>query len=124
MLDEQYDDPQMRHGGVANEIIDSRTLGVNERRNEFDNIVGEDGEPDWGTDPLFIIVQMPDRTWRKIMIVDTKREFCTFRSTTTDRAYSLKIALPQSGWYMDNAMQDASAAILRKFLSVLRELRR
>ena len=128
MLDEQHDDPQVRHGGTANEIIDSRTLGDDGRRNEFDRIAGEDGEPDWGPKPLFIIVQMPDiaqvpdKAWRKIMIVDTKREFCTFRSTTTDDSYKPVVLLPQTHWRMDNAMQDASAAIMRKFLSVLREL--
>lgn len=122
MLDERYDDPQIRHTGTANKIIDSRTFSASERRGEFDNIVDEDGEPDWGSDPIFIIIQMPDRAWRKIMIVDTEREFCTFRSTTIDSSYNLKITLPQTEWYIDNAMQDASAAILREFLSVLREL--
>lgn len=122
MLDEQHDDPQVRHGGTANEMIDSRMLSDDERRNEFDGIVGEDGEPDWGPKPLFIIAQMPDRTWRKIMIVDTEGEFCTFRSTTTDDSYKPVVLLPQTHWRMDNAMQDASAAIMRNFLSVLREL--
>ena len=122
MLDARYDDPQIRHRGTANKIIDSRALSDNERKNEFDNIVGEDGEPDWGSDPIFIIVQMPDKTWRKIMIVDTKRGLCTFRSTTTDDSYKPVVLLPQTLWRMDNAMQDASAAILREFLSVLKEL--
>ena len=122
MLDERYDDPQIRHCGVANEITDSRALGNNERMSEFENIVGEDGEPSWGADPIFTIVQMPDKTWRKIMIVDTKRGLCTFRSTTTDDSYKPVVLLPHTHWRMDNAMQDASAAILREFLSVLRKL--
>lgn len=124
MLDEKYDDPQIRHKGTANNIIDSRTLSGRDLKNTFDCIVAEDGEPDWGPTPLFVIVEMPDKTWRKIMIVDTKREVCTFRSTTTDdhNTYRQAISLPQTHWRMDNAMQDASAAILREFLRALREL--
>ena len=122
MLDEKYDDPQIRHKGTANNIIDSRTLSGRDLKNTFDCIVAEDGEPDWGPAPLFVIVEMPDKTWRKIMIVDTKREFCTFRSTTTDSSYGLKVRLPNTHWMLDNSMQDASAAIMRKFLSVLRGL--
>ena len=32
MLDTEHDDPQIRHGGVHNEIIDSRTLGRLDRQ--------------------------------------------------------------------------------------------
>ena len=122
LLDEQYDDPQIRHHGINNTVIDSRVLGGTERRSIFDSITADYGELDWGHEPIFKIVQVPDETWRKIMIVDSKREICTFRSTTTDRSYGQKIILPRSHWILDNAMQDASAEMMRMFLSVLREI--
>lgn len=121
-LDGAYHDPQERCGGPDNDVIDSRELGARERRDVFESITCEDGEPDWGDDPLFVIIQVPDkrRRWRKIMIVDSERKLCTFRSTTTDLSYKPVIAdYALSPWRMDNSMQDAGAAMIRKFLSVL-----
>ena len=122
MLDARYDDRQVRHRGTEDTIIDSRALGERQRRNVFDAITSADKEPDWGGDPLFVIIEVPDGTWRKIMIVDTEREFCTFRSATTDVDYKPVITCLRSPWRMDNAMQDSSAAMMRKFLSTLEEL--
>ena len=54
------------------------------------------------------------------MIIDSARKFCTFRSTTTDPVYQPTIADHHlRPWRMDNAMQDASAAMVHTFLSVL-----
>ena len=54
------------------------------------------------------------------MIVDTERQFCTFRSTTTDVSYKPVIADARlSPWRMDNAMQDAGPAMILTFLNVL-----
>ena len=87
----------------------------------FDSIICDEGEPEWGDDPLFVVIQVPDGQWRKIMIVDTTREFCTFRSATMDVGYKPVIADPRlQPWRMDNAMQDASTAMIREFLDVLR----
>ena len=122
MLDTRYDDQQVRHDGPENTIIDSRMLGVSERLDAFDAITCDQGEPDWGAEPLFVTSEVPDRTWRKIMIVDTAREFCTFRSATTDVGYKPVINCLPSPWRMDNAMQDAGAATIREFLRMLREL--
>ena len=124
-LDGRYEDRQLRHRGTDNDIFSSRSLSVRDRRTMFDSITCDEGEPDWGDDPLFVVIQVPDRRplrrWRKIMIVDTAREFCTFRSTTTDPSYMPVIADPhRSPWRMDNAMQDASAAMIREFLDMLR----
>ena len=109
MLDEDYDDPQIRHEGMANRIMDSRKLGYRERENTLNSIVGDAGEPGLGHEPLFTIIQVRDKTWHKIMIVDTRRKICTFRSTTTDDSYKPAILLPRTHWRMDNAMQDASS---------------
>ena len=121
MLDERYDDLQERHCGPNNCIIDSRNLGRRER--VFASIINVDRDPDWGLEPLFVIIQVPDRRWRKIMIVDTQRETCTFRSTTTDPSYRQGVGdgmiLP---WRLDNTMQDASCAMMREFRGVLRTL--
>ena len=120
--DGTYHDPQKRCGGPDNDIIDSRELGAGERRDMFKYITCEDGEPDWGDDPLFVVIQVPDKIlrWRKIMIVDSERKLCTFRSTTTDPNYKPVIADPiLSPWRMDNAMQDSSATMIRTFQSVL-----
>ena len=119
-LDGRYEDDQVRHCGTDNIIIDSRRLVIRERRSMFQSITSTQGEPDWGHDPSFIVIQVPDGTWRKIMIIDSAREFCTFRSTTTDPVYQPTIADRHlRPWRMDNAMQDASAAMVRTFLSVL-----
>ena len=124
MLDEEYDDLQERHCGTDNCIIDSRDLGRAERDRKFASIINTKRDSDWRSDPLFVIIQVPDGQWRKIMIVDTDREVCTFRSTTTDDKYRLGIAdgmIPP--WRLDNAMQDASAAMMREFRRVLLEIR-
>ena len=120
-LDGSYEDRQRRHLGTEDEIFHSRALSTRDRRTMFDSIICDEGEPYWGDDPLFVVIQVPDRQWRKIMIVDTTREFCTFRSATRDVGYRPVIADPHlHPWRMDNAMQDASAAMIREFLDVLR----
>ena len=121
-LDGDYRDLQKRCGGPDNDILDSRVLGPRERLDVFESITCEDGEPEWGDDPLFVVIQVPDKRlrWRKVMIVDSERKLCTFRSTTTDPSYKAVIAEPVlSPWRMDRAMQDAGVAMIRTFLSVL-----
>ena len=124
MFDARYDDPQVRCGGPENCIVDSRTLGTRERLDVFDAITCDQGEHEWGNDPVFVIIEVPDGRWRKIMIVDTQRELCTFRSTTSDPSYEGAIITDgvTPPWRLDNNMQDASAAMIREFLSTLREL--
>ena len=120
MLDEQYDDLQVRHSGNSNCIIDSRDLGRLQRERMYASIINLNRDPDWGVDPVFVIIQVPDGTWRKIMIVDTLREMCTFRSTTTDNSYRQGVAdgmIPP--WRLDNTMQDASCSMMKEFQRVL-----
>ena len=123
MLGEEYDDPQTRHGGSDNTPYDSRVLTNGRRSDEFMLITTDDERANWGRSPVFYILEVPDRTWRKILIVDSSQECCTFRSTTTDARYGMKESrgMP-SPWLMDRSMQDASAAMMRQFLQVLREL--
>ena len=122
MLVEDYDDPQIRHGGTANLIMDSRNLGNKERDDLLNSILGDVGEPEWGDASTFVVIEVPDKRWRKIMIVDSKRDLCTFRSTTVDGSYTFAESLPRTEWRLDRSMQDASAEMMRVFLSVLREL--
>ena len=123
MLDERYDDQQVRHRGTNNRVIDSRRLGYQERIRHFDSVADREIE-NWGQEPVFVIVEVPDGSWRKTLIVDSDKEFCTFRSTTAVTDYGRKSyrATLSEGWILDNAMQDASAAMMREFLRVLREL--
>ena len=81
-----------------------------------------DGGEDWGKYSTFVVVEVPDGTWRKIMIIDSAKMVCTFRSTTTDSEYNLLTRRPHLAppWIMDNSMQDASTAMMRLFLQVLR----
>lgn len=91
------------YGGTDNDIIESRRLGARERRSMFRSITSTQGEPDWGDDPSFLVIEVPDGTRRKILIVDATRRFCTFRSTTTDPRYMPIIADPhlsRGGWTM------------------------
>ena len=123
MLDPQYNDPQTRHGGPGNAIFNSRLLAEPERTALFNEITLDRDEPSWGADPVFIVIQVPDGTWRKVMIIDSKKEFCTFRSLTIDEDYKpIIVEGTRSNWRLDNAMQDASAAMTRNFLDVIRTL--
>ena len=127
MLDEKYCDRQIRHGGDNNSVIVSHdfNLQVNYaiRKREIDNITAQGEEETWGDDPIFVVVEVPDGTWRKIMIVNPETKDCTFRSTTTSVDYKPVILEGmRCPWRMDNAMQDASTATMRLFLQVLREL--
>ena len=123
MLGDQYDDPQSRHGGYDNAVFDSRLLPDQERIDLFNQITLDRDEPDWGPTPLFVVIEVPDGTWRKVMIIDSKREFCTFRSLTTNEDYKpIIVEGMRSNWRLDNAMQDASAAMTRYFLDAIRTL--
>ena len=123
MLGEEYDDLQTRHGGPDNASYDSRVLTDVRWSDEFTLITTDDERANWGESPVFYILEVPDRIWRKIVIVDSLQEFCTFRSTTTDTRYGMKESqgMPDP-WLMDRSMQDASAAMMRQFLQVLRGL--
>ena len=127
MLHERHDDPYLRHGSAHTRTVDSRLLDAEEFERELAHLINHNREnriPDWGQFPLFVVVEVPDTirniTWRKIMMVDTDRKFCTFRSTTTDRFYRKGIADGMvSPWQLDNSMQDASSAVMREFRQVL-----
>ncbi len=124
MLAEVLDDPYLRWGaGSSSTVIDSRQLSHDQRLREFASVTRERREPDWGPKPIFDIVEEPAGTWRKLMIVDTNREFVTFRSTTTERDYPMAVHDGMDHpWYMDNAMQDANPQQMRVFRQVLQEL--
>ena len=124
MLDAEFDDLQIRHGGVVNITTDSRSNDLSERTRENALASVVDESEDWGAKPIFIIIEVPDGKWRKTLILDSDREFCTFRSTTRDHCYRRKSyrARLASPWILDNAMPDASAAMMRQFLQVLRQL--
>ena len=118
-LDTMYDDPGTRHGGAEDYVVaDSRTLTLVDRHRSMDEITFDD--EDWGSAPVFVIAETPDGKWRKIMIVDTNSNVCTFRSMTTDEGYGMKDSRRRNGrWLLDRSMQDASAAVMRQFLAVL-----
>ena len=118
-LDTMYDDPGTRHGGVEDYVVaDSRTLTLVDRHRSLDEITFDD--EDWGSAPVFVIAETPDGKWRKIMVVDTNSNVCTFRSMTTDEGYGMKDSRRRNGrWLLDRSMQDASAAVMRQFLAVL-----
>ena len=123
MLNAMHDDRQTRVGGPHNEVIDSRALGRLDRQTVLKSITLHHGEPNWGDDPAFIVVEVPDGTWRKIVIVDTPRRFCTFRSATTDTDYGQKVVgRMDDPWMLDNSMQDAGVAMMRAFLEFLEDL--
>ena len=127
LLASEYDDQERRHGGVENGVFfDSRDMSVADRRRLFHEITfSSDHDLNWGPDPIFIVSEMADCSWRKIMIVDTLGKTCTFRSTTTDPTYPLKDSGRRNGrWFLDRSMQDASAALMRQFLTGLRALER
>jgi hypothetical protein len=121
MLAKEYDDPYERFGGGAPSFLDSTSLSHVERAEIWREITREGREPDWGHTPAFVIATEAAGRWRKIMIVDTQRRAATFRSCTTNASYGMAFALPTTAtWRMDNAMQDASTAIMRRFLEFLR----
>lgn len=125
MLSFRYDDLRMRDGSRWNTILDSRALSPSCSPAVRSEIICSEGEPEWGDSPLFLIShdEGADWAWREIMIVDTEREFCTFRCTTTVSEYKMGIFAERLAgpWRLDNALQDASAATMREFLRVLEE---
>jgi hypothetical protein len=55
------------------------------------------------------------------MIIDSQRQTCTFRSATTDPDYRLgRNGILPEPWRLDRSMQEASTAMMRQFLEVLR----
>ncbi len=123
LLATEYDDQELRHGGVENGVICvSHRMSLPERRRLFDSITFEDDQAlNWGPDPIFVVAEMADSSWRKIMIVDTARKICTFRSTTTCETYVQRDRQRRNGrWFLDRSMQDASSALMRHFLDALR----
>ena len=126
MLGFKYDDRRFRDGNHWSTIIDSRELDVSQQLRYRDEIICDREELEWGGNPLFIICQTKEYKWiwRKIMVVDTERNFCTFRSTTTSDEYKMGIFKDrlEGPWRLDNAMQEASAASMREFLRCLEEI--
>ena len=124
MLDPKYDDPYVRFGGGGSVVRLSTRLSRNQREILFQEITGYPMEPDWGPTPIFMVAdEVGGGQWRKIMIVASNLDFCTFRSTTTDESYKPSIiSRNQSVWRLDNAMQDASTAIMREFFDILRTI--
>ena len=118
-LDTMYDDSGTRHGGPEIYVVaDSRTLALVDRHRSLGEITFDD--EDWGSAPVFVIAETPDGKWRKIMIVDTNSNVCTFRSMTTNEGYGMRDTRRRNGrWLLDRSMQDASAAVMRQFLAVL-----
>ncbi len=123
MLDERYDDPLIRYGRPDIVIIDSRNLDRTTYEAERRSIVHDSLDHNWGVAPIFVITHFAE--WRKIMIVDTERAICTFRSTTTDDSYPSQMKLTGGlapPWQLDRSMQDASSAMMRRFRQTLLEL--
>jgi hypothetical protein len=124
MLDAQYDDKYTRFGGGAPTFTNSADLSPVDRNELWREVTANDREPDWGADPRFVIATEYGGRWRKMMIVDSASFTVTFRSSTTSSTYRPVLQIGGTNWRMDNAMQDASTEIMRRFLSLLRSLRR
>lgn len=126
ILSSLYDDLRLRDGSRWNTVIDSRALTSVRLQAVQSEIICSEGEPEWGDSPLFLVShdEGADWAWRDIMIVDSYREFCTFRCTTTMSEYKMGIFAERLAgpWRLDNALQDASAASMREFLRVLEEI--
>jgi hypothetical protein len=120
LLDAKYDDPYLRFGGGKPDFLFSASLPAVERREIWRDLTREGREPPWGANTAFAIATEAGGRWRKVMIIDSERKLATFRSCTVDASYPLRVRLPTSSrWFMDNAMQDASTAIMRFFLQCL-----
>ena len=127
MLDSRFDDDSpLRDGGLLWRVgIDSREITEFDPGNEAASIICQTGDHEWGTDRVFVIRHRETGrgSWREVMLIDTERKYCTFRCTTTMLDYKMGIYADRlaSPWRLDNAMQDASAATIREFLTVLEE---
>jgi hypothetical protein len=120
MLSERFDDKYERFGSGSLSFIDSNGASSAQQSELWQEITFAGREPDWGSPPRFVIGTEYGGIWRKVMLVNPAQGSVTFRSCTTDHAYPLIVRLPaNSKWYMDNAMQDASTAIMRRFLAFL-----
>lgn len=121
MLDHRFDDKYERFGGGVPTFICSSAITSPERERLWHEITLDGREPDWGTEPSFVVADEYSGRWRKVMIVDSDKRVVTFRSCTTEAGYALGVTLPGTPeWRLDNAMQDAGTAITRRFLDFLR----
>ena len=127
MLDSRFDDDNpLRDGGLLWRVgIDSRKITECDRRNEAAAIICQTGDHEWGIDPVFVIrhSETGRGSWREVMLIDTEGKYCTFRCTTTMHDYKMGIYADRLArpWRLDNALQDASTASMREFLTVLEE---
>lgn len=122
LLDDKYDDAYERFGGGGPTFIDSSDIAPSERTQLWREVTNAEREPDWGSSPRFVVATEAGGRWRKVMIIDTGMQLATFRSCTTSTDYRPVLILPEASWRMDNAMQDANPAMMRRFLAVLRPL--
>ena len=122
MLDATFDDAYTRFGGGVPTFVDSSDLSRAERNKLWQEIMVAGREPDWGSDPRFVVATEYGGHWRKIMIVDSRHTIATFRSCTTNSTYRPALIIRAATWRMDNAMMDASTEIMRRFHTVLESL--
>src|SRR5260370_29821544 len=120
MLAAQFEDKYERFDGGLPAFINSNDAATPAQRAAlWPEITLEGQESDWESQQ-FVVGTEPGGLWRKIMLVNAAAGLVTFRSCTQDASYGLRLRLPSSSkWYMDRAMQDASTAVMRRFLEFL-----
>ena len=122
MFREYYD------GCNSSNIIDSRVLAPADRQSLVEQSICDEGEPDWGDDPIFVMSEAQGNAgiWREMMVVNPTEKICTFRSTTTFPYGDYKPASNAAGiyppWRIDNTMQEVDPALMREYLRVLEEI--
>lgn len=114
-----FDEAYHEEPRAPQHVYRSADLGPDERRRRMDEITRPDET--WSPDARFVFTE--GGMWRKIMIVESTKNLVTFRSTTTDPSYGMRIHLRDGvEWALDNAMQDTHTWQGRLFLEELRSI--
>lgn len=118
-----HDDPFLRFGGGHPRHLVSSDCTPTIYAQLLAELLAPVSEPDWGPQPFFVVSEEPGGTWRKVMLIDTRRTFASFRSLTTDDKAGYRKDLGNgSGWWLHNTMMDCSPQTMREFLNQLRRL--
>lgn len=101
-----FDEIENEHGKIGDVRI--AVPGEPNHHQLLDQILLNSMHDDAWRDGSAIICTQTDGNWRKVMLIDQRKQHATFRSLTNIASYKLASReLTNDGWHLDRAMVDA-----------------